>query len=286
MPTLIDQGETWSSPTYEVRDSNGTLVAGATVTATATVDGTTTATTIDSTGTGTYTIDYPTAGVVGLVSIVVTATGGPLGSIIRRFESTFTVVPPGSLLVDADDALAHLRAQKVIKGAADVDQLRWYCLVATDAVARDLGRAVVREVVTEQHTGGRPSIRLRRTPVRSITSVTESGTALSATDGVDWVLDEDVEVGYLYRGSNTCASCWAWGRKNITVTYVAGYVSPPHILRKVALDVVTRTWQTSQQARHELVDDVGADQAVFEAIGSLTSPDQAAYASLRAAGIA
>ena len=124
MPTLVDQGETWSSPTYEVRDSAGTLTSSATVTATATVDGTTSPVTVTNSGTGTYTIDYPTGSIEGQVSIVVSATGGALGSIVRRFEDTFTVVAPGALLVSADDALNHLRARKVITGAADVDQLR------------------------------------------------------------------------------------------------------------------------------------------------------------------
>ena len=61
MPTLVDLGETWSSPTYEVRDSTGALTSGATVTATVTVAGTTSSATVTSTGTGTYAVDYLTS---------------------------------------------------------------------------------------------------------------------------------------------------------------------------------------------------------------------------------
>lgn len=286
MPTLVDQGETWSSPTYEVRDSDGVLTSSATVTATATVDGVTSAATITNTGTGTYAIDYPTGSIEGPVTIVVSATGGALASVVRRFEDTFTVVAPGGLLVSADDALNHLRARKVIAGAADVDQLRWLCLVATDAVARDLGRAVVREVVVEKHSGGDYHLRLRRTPVRSVTSVVESGVTLSGGEDVDFTLDDNANTGLLYRGSTTSTSRWACGRRNITVTYVAGYARAPHVLRKVALDVVERAWQTSQQAAHVLVDDVTADGAVFAAVGTLTAPERGAYESLRSVGIA
>lgn len=283
MPTLIDLGETWSSPTYVVRDANDTPVAGATVTATVTVGGSTTSTTISGTGTGTYAIDYLTAA-EGTHDFVVTATGGPLGSIVRKWTDTIEVVAPGASIVSADDALAHLRAAGVISGAADMDHLRWLCLVASRAVARDLGRAVGRETVTaEPHSGGAGWLRLRRTPVQSVTTVVEDGVTLASTD---YTLD-DAEGGLLWRGGPSEAKSWAWGRRNVTVTYVAGMTTVDAVLRYVALTVVERLWQTTQQAAHDLVGDVEADAAVFAAVaGQLTGPQQDAYDSFRAAGLA
>lgn len=287
MPILIDQGETWSSPTYEVRDSTGALVAGATVTAAVTdPTGSPSTPTPANPGTGLYTLDV-LGSQTGQYDVVVTATGGPLGSVVRKWTDSFTAIAPGGLLVSVDDALTHLRGRAAIKGAVDTDQLRWLCYLATQAVAGDLGRAVVRETVTEKHDGDVRALRLRRTPVRSITSVTENGVSLSATDGVDWTLDAQPRTGLLWRGSTTVSpeSCveWACGRANITVVYVAGYSPTPAVVRHVALETVARLWQTSQQAGHDLVDDVTADAAVFSAQLALPGPDKAAYDNLRAA---
>jgi hypothetical protein len=293
VPTLIDAGETWSSPTYEVRDSAGALVS-ATVTATVTLpDGTVKSSPADFTvtnlATGQYAVDYltsTTAALVGGHDVAMTATGGGLGSVVKKWSDAFTTIAPGGLLVSADDALTHLRASGVIKGAGDLDQLRWLCYLATQAVAGDLGRAVVRETVTEKHDGDVRALKLRRTPVRSITSVTENGTVLSATDGVDWTLDASPRTGLLWRGGTYAGEEstieWACGRANITVVYVAGYSPTPAVVRHVALEAVARLWQTSQQAGHDLVDDVTADAAVFSAQMSLPGPDKAAYDNLRA----
>lgn len=290
MPTLIDAGETWSSPTYEVRDSAGALTSGATVTAAVTLpDGTTATPTPTNTGTGTYALDYltsTTAALVGAHDVVITATGGPLGSIVRKWSDTFETVAAGGLLFSADDLLAHLRRSKLITGAADMDHLRWIAYVATNAVSRDLGRAVVREVVTEKHDGGSGSVRLRRTPVRSVTSVKENGVTLSATDGVDWTLDAQPRTGLLHRGGTVVpdGSCvrWACGRANVEVGYVAGPVGSP-VVRWVGLEAGKSMWQNTQQAAHPLVDDVTADDAVFSASAELNRVDRDAYDSLRAA---
>ena len=285
---LIDQGETWSSPTYEVKDSTGALTSSVTVTAAVTLpDGTAAAApTVNNTGTGTFAFDYTTGAQVGQHDVVVTATGGALGSVVKKWTDSFTTIAPGGLLVSADDALTHLRASGVIKGAGDTDQLRWLCYLATQAVAGDLGRAVIRETVTEKHDGGGRALRLRRTPVRSITSVTENGVTLSATDGVDWTLDAQPRTGLLWRGGTTVGDGasveWGCGRANITVVYVAGYAPTPAVVRHVALETVARLWQTSQQAGHDLVDDVSADAAVFSAQLAMTGPDKAAYDNLRA----
>lgn len=284
MPTLIDAGETWSSPTYEVRDSAGALTSGATVTAAVTLpDGSTATPTPTNTGTGTYALDYltsTTAALVGAHDVVITATGGPLGSIVRKWSDTFVVVPRGGLLVSADDALTHLRARSLVTAADDVDQLRWLCLVATDAIARDLDRAVVRETVTEKHTGGAWTIRLRRTPVAQVTAVAENGTALTGGEDVDWHVDDQPSTGLLHRGSPLAPRRWACGR--VTVTYVAHLTPPPPILRSVALGVVEQMFQAGTTVPRSSFDQTITDAALYTTTGQLPPPERAAYEALRA----
>lgn len=67
--------------------------------------------------------------------------------------------------------------------------------------------------------GGRVTLPLKSRPL-SITTVVESGTTLASTD---YVLDPD--VGFLYRRSGEFDTTWAWGRRNIVVTYMRGRVN-------------------------------------------------------------
>jgi hypothetical protein len=195
-------------------------------------------------------------------------------------DDVFVVERPGSLFVSVDEAVAHLRASGVLTSDADREQLQWLCMVACDAVERDLGRTIARRTVTETYDGGRWKINLRSTPVISITTVTESGTALSAGDYV-----VNTSTGQLARGSTLSPSWFASGWQNIVVTYVAGYADPPKIVRKVALNGVQRMWQESQVASHPLLDEAG-ELAVAVAAGALTPLELGAYNSLRAVGIA
>lgn len=59
-----------------------------------------------------------------------------------------------------------------------------------------------------------------RRPVKSITSVVENGTTLSASD---YTLN--AEDGWLYRGGTRSPLNWLEGRQITTVTYVAGLAS-------------------------------------------------------------
>jgi hypothetical protein len=120
----------------------------------------------------------------------------------------------------------------VIVSASDLEQLRWLCHVATDAVERDLGFVLVRRTITDTFDGtGARDLQLRRVPPNvsdggylTITSVVENGITLSAGDYIvrrtDWTLRRGAGIG-LYRLG------WYWGTENITVTYVAGCTNPP-----------------------------------------------------------
>jgi hypothetical protein len=156
-------------------------------------------------------------------------------------------------------------------------------MVATEAVELDLDRVMVRRpIIGELHAGGDSSIRLRRTPVISVTSVTEDGVLLGATD---WLLHAEPRLGIVYRGTSNVWGRYSYGRSSVSVNYVAGYVSPPRIARKVALNGVQRMWQTSQQASHPLLDEGTADEAVAAAVGVLTPLEMAAYNTLRGPAI-
>jgi hypothetical protein len=196
-------------------------------------------------------------------------------------DDMFVAERPASLIINVDEAVAHLRASGVLTSDPDREQLQWLCLVASDAVERDLGRIIARRTVTEVYDGGRSSLLLRSTPVISITSVTESGTVLGSGDYV-----VNLATGVLYRGSTLVPWNFWWGRQNVTVVYVAGYADPPKVVRKVALNGVQRMWEQSQQASHPALDDVSAYEAVFIAAGSLTPLELGAYNSLKAVGIA
>lgn len=195
-----------------------------------------------------------------------TLAGGAKTSIEEAFDL-------GTGLVSLDEALAHLRATGIIRSDPDLDYLQILCLAATDAVERDLGRVVVKREVTETFDGGRPTVELQSTPVISITSVTESGVAVT-----DFVLRKM----FLQRGTTTSRWPWAYGWQNITVTYVAGFNNPPPTVRKVALNLIQGGWQTSQQAPHPALANF-SDEDVFRAQATLSMVEQNAYNSLKAA---
>lgn len=275
---IVDQGETYSSDQFEVRDASGVLGNATTVTCTVTLpDGSTATPTVANLGTGLYAFDYPTVQ-AGRHTFVVTATGSTLGSAVREWSDSFDVDSPGSMLVSFREAMAHLSAQGVITSQDDREQLRWYCSVATDAIERALGRTYTRRTVTEKHNGGKTGIRLRHKPVISLTTVVESGGTLTASD---YTLDEN--SGIIYRGSTTAELTWIWGRQNVVVTYVPGALDPPRIARKVALDAVAAMWQTAQQSPHPALD---AAEATAGVIAGMTQIEQEAFWSLRSPGIA
>jgi hypothetical protein len=263
--------------TYAVRNDLAALVNPSTATLTIIQPDGTTATptvTLPPAVTGQLVVDFiPTQ--AGLHSVhwatTVPTTAEDDVFVAERLASTF---------VSVDEAVAHLRAGGVITSDADREQLQWLCFVASDAVERDLGRTIMRRTVTEVRDGGRDRLNLLSTPVISVTSVTESGTLLTASDYVI-----NLSTGVLYRGSTISGFNFAWGRQNLTIVYVAGYVDPPRIVRKVALNGVQRAWQASQQAPHPALEEFGPEAIAFAA-GSLTPLELGAYNSLRAPGIA
>jgi len=191
------------------------------------------------------------------------------------YVETFDV---GPTLVTVDEALMHLRALNIIVKAGDLEQLQFLCFVATDAVERDLDRILIRKTFVETYTGGDSFIVFDHVPVISVTTVVENGITLTTND---YLLDSPI----LWRGNTTSGINWSWGRLNVLITYQAGYLNPPVIARKVALNAVQRMWQESQQAAHPMIDELG-ESAVMTAIGLLTPIEKSAYDSLRVVPVA
>jgi hypothetical protein len=276
----IELGETYNYA-FQAKDAAGVNIAPGTVTAVVSLpDGTTANPTV--TGTSPATIAYISPQ-VGRHVLNGTASGGALGSDVKKFEDVFHVEPAGRYVVGIDEALSHLAAVGILTGVNDIEQLRWYILAASDAVERDLGRIVARRSVTEVYDGGDFDLALRSTPVVSVTSVVEAGVSVAASG---YTLN--ATTGVLLRGGTTSPQLWQWGRQNVTVTYVAGMPTVPAVIRLIVLSVVERMWQAAQNAGHPgLVDDVSAPfEAAAAVAASLPPPLLAAYDRLRVGGFA
>jgi len=280
MSAPIEQGDTYT-PRLTVTDSSGAPVNAGSVTVTITLpDGTTTSPAAVNAGTGLYDVDYATTQ-VGRHTLISVATGGGLGSATQKYDDVFHVEPPGRFLVGFDDAVTQLRGKLTITTLDDREQLRWLCVVASDAVERDLDLVVAQRVVVETHNGGRYSLELRQHPVIAVQTVVEDGTTLS-NGGDDYIFDDELEL--LYRGGQRSLSCWSWGRRNVVVTYLAGMLSTPAVLRQVALYLIQSLWQSSQQAPHTMLDESQLEDATLAAVGllaGLPKPLQRAYNQLR-----
>ena len=283
---MADLGDTlnFRSDLYDKpAEQGGVLVNATTATLTITLpDGTSAAgvTIVNPPAiTGKYLFDYVTT-VAGLPGRYVgqwlfTLASGKTTSYVETFDV-------GSSLITVDEALDTLGAAGIITNAGDLEYLQWLCLAATDAVERDLNLVLVRRTITSTFDGGCYALRLKCPPRAgdggsiTITTVVENGATLSAGS---YVLRK---TGWrLYRGTSLSQTPWATGIENISVTYVAGCLDPPRIVRKVALNAVQRMWQLGRQASHPFLDDISPDDAVFSAAGSLTAAEQGAYESLK-----
>lgn len=249
---MIDFGETFSSPNYEVRDAAGILVNAGTVTATITLpDDTATNPTVNNPSAGIYNFDYLTSQ-FGRHQVMISATGGVLGSLVRRWVDTFDVRPAVPVL------LVSLESMKTQLNIPETDtthdeELREY-IEAASGVAELISGATVHASVTETHHGGKPGLVLRRYPVMSITSVTENGAAVASTGyGLS-------DAGVLYRRAGFQAMNWLRGVNNVVVVYVAGR---PVVAGAVSLGVkliAQHLWDTRRGASQ--ITGLGGDDGV------------------------
>lgn len=138
--------------------------------------------------------------------------------------------------VSLDEMKAHLR----ITTSAQDEELRTFLFAATAAAESWCGRLFRRQTVVEVRSGGTSSILLDEGPALSITTVTESGTTLAASD---YYLDGQTLTR---RDGTYSAGCWLEGLGNVTVTYVAGMSTFPEDLRHGLKELVRHLWQTQR----------------------------------------
>lgn len=141
--------------------------------------------------------------------------------------------------------------------AARVDLAAAYIV---SIIEREVGTSFVPRTVTETYDGGFGSILLRAPYIRSVTSVTENGVAVTDTlTTVDGVLRR------FAAGTYTPALSWATGVGNVSVTYQAGYsTTPPGDIKEAAMQATRwRLLATNSNAelsarQTSLTNDVGA----------------------------
>lgn len=135
------------------------------------------------------------------------------------------------------------------------------------AVSRKLdelcGPVVNRTVTAETYDGSTPSVRVKRAPVFSFTTVTEyDGTAaqvLTAESNVTKTATNylyDNVTNRLWRRSNGADYCFPAGRRNVVLTYTAGrYTSTATVdarFKQAAGIIVKHLWTTDRTGGSEL----------------------------------
>lgn len=136
--------------------------------------------------------------------------------------------------------------------ASDTSQdteLAAFIEAVTPVVEHITGPVVARQVV-EKHDGGCEAIVLRQPPVVSVTSVTEDGVTVAASD---YTLSD---AGVLYRTSRV----WLYGRGKVQVTYQAGRSAVPASIALAAKELVRINWRPQQGGNYSPFDGGAADE--------------------------
>lgn len=222
--------------TTEIRDSAGTLTNPAAITVTILQpDGTATvpaAGVNDSTGAYHYDFTPTQAGRHIARWVTTTPTGAD--------EETFDVAAMWS----EAGIVSLAEAKEQVNIPADVtthdEELSGFVRATTAIVELHVG-AIVRRSLTETFDGGREAITLTRAPVLTITSVTENGTAVSASG---YSLSKP--SGVLRRISGSFPICWRQGIGTVVVVYVPGRAVVEPNWTRGALIIIQHLWETQR----------------------------------------
>ena len=230
--------------TWNTVDSSGAAVNLGTVTLNITLpDATNVSVTTATSITGTYTASYlPTQ--VG--RHIIAWSAGTTWS--QAYSDIFEVRDINDIgIVGYDEVLEFLN---IPTASANENEVRRFIDASTDLAETYVGQVLGRRTFTnELYDGGTEFIRIRNPKAISITSVTENGLAVSASN---YVLDYTGQR--LYRiGSGTLYATnsygyWTQGMNNVSITYVAGYVNPPMSAKQGVLEIIRHLWQTQRGA--------------------------------------
>lgn len=236
-------GETYTDR-VEVFDVDGDPGSAGSVTATITKpDGSTATPTINESSPGKYDIDYLTVN-VGRHEMIVTATGGVLGLIVRKLFRVFYVDPVSQgWLVSLAEAKEYLNILPD-KTVNDME-LGHFIAVASEFVEART-QSWHSQTLTERYVFPQPCrenvLILRTSPVQSVTSVTENGIVTPSTQ---YAINS---VGnYIWRTSG-------WWSTPVDVVYTVGSPAStgpsvmPSRVRHAVLVVLKHLWSTQRGA--------------------------------------
>jgi hypothetical protein len=242
--------------TWNTVDSTGAAVNPGTVSLNITLpDATTVSVTTATAVTGTYTASYlPTQ--VGRHILAWSATG----SWPQAYSDIFEVRDIADIgICGYDEVLEYLN---IPAASANENEIRRFIDAATDLAETYVGQVLGRRTYTnELYDGGGEFIRIRNPKAISITSVTENGATVSASN---YVLDYTGQR--LYRiGSGTLYATnsygyWTAGMNNVSITYVAGYVNPPMSAKQGVLVTIKHLWESQRGAMNVMGRVLGGDE--------------------------
>jgi hypothetical protein len=157
------------------------------------------------------------------------------------------------LATNALATLADAKARLKIGGTDDDGRLTGVINAASQLIVNRIGQVAGSPTVEEWHDGGSPTIMLRNSgPLQSVSTVAESyGTIFytlsqvtldSGSVGSTYTYTVDLSLGLLTRRAAGVAVCFASGRSNIHVIYVAGYATTPADIAEAALLQIQHMW--------------------------------------------
>lgn len=132
-------------------------------------------------------------------------------------------------MANAIDVLTLTEAKLAlnITGTTSDTELPAWITAVSQQLDKVCGPIVTRTVSSESHDGGVPTLYLKNRPVSSVSAVVEysgtTGTVLTAeSPGTAGTYLIEAAAGVLRRRSGLTDACFAAGRRNVVVTYVAG----------------------------------------------------------------
>lgn len=233
---MIGLGEVYRI-TADVRDADGVLADPASATLTVTLpDGSTVTPDVPNPAvTGKVVVDYPTTAAGRHVWRLVTS--GPVTASADIFE----VLPADAgQIVSLRDAKEHLNIP--LDRTEDDRELLGFLVAVTAVVENHVG-AVLRREESAAFDGGLDSVVLPVTPILSVTSVTESGTAVDASG-----YSLDAASGVMRRMADSRPTRWRAGIGNVVVDYVVGRTSVAANVSRAALIILKHMWETQRNA--------------------------------------
>lgn len=253
---IVDFGETYSSVNFLIRDVNGALAdAGTFIIDITNPDGTSVPPfAATHSATGTYSFDYtPGTPQAGRYLYVGTATGGTLGTLVRKFVDAWVMRPANPVtFIEFADAKAYLGEQSSLQD----EEIRAYLEVASDIIEGIVGPVAIR-TYTERVRAGTDRIRLFKKPITEVTSITSIRVPTFSYVSAD--LDVDSQYGHVFLLNGSAFINGPW-----TAVYKAGRtsISPRHV--QAVKEQLWHMWaiqrgQTADSITPELVDVVDAE---------------------------